>query len=73
VALVCLDLYFLSPFLGDSSFFKFTQWSCQVKYGNLNVSDFCSPSKVRSNHIHSSRERHFVTIFLGNDARTCWS
>jgi hypothetical protein len=64
VALVCSDLDFLSPFLGASIYFlKFTQWSRQVKDGSLNVSDLCSPSKVRYDHCHSPRERYFVTPF----------
>jgi hypothetical protein len=74
VALMCSDLDLLSPFLGANiSFVKFTQWSRQVKDGSLKVSDLCSPSKVRSDHFHSPRERYFVTPFPDNDARRCWS
>jgi hypothetical protein len=40
VALMCLDLDLLSPFLGTNiSLVNLTQWSCQVKDGSLNVSD----------------------------------
>jgi hypothetical protein len=74
VDLMCLYLDLLGPFLGANiSFVKFTQQSRQVKDGSLKVSDIFSPSKVISNHFHSPREIYFVTSFLGNDARRCWS
>jgi hypothetical protein len=74
VALMCSYLDLLSPFLGANIYFvKFTQWSRRVKDGILNVSDLCSPSKVRYDHCHSPRERYIVTLFLGNGSRRCWS
>jgi hypothetical protein len=35
----------------------------------LNVYDICSPSKVRSDHCRSPRERYFVTMFPDNGSK----
>jgi hypothetical protein len=37
------------------------------------VPDLCSPSKIISNQCHSPREIYFITPFLSNDPRRCWS
>jgi hypothetical protein len=64
VDLMCSYLDQLSPFLGANiSFVNSTQWSFQVKDGNLSVSDLCSPSKVKDIQYPSPREIYFITLF----------